>query len=320
MPETTFHQDDCTIQYTTVLAVTAGDIVQVPDGRAGQIVADAAAGTLATAQVKGTVIATKTTSMCLLNGGRAYWDASAGKAHYKKVNDRDFYVGRVQADAAFAATTCYVALNVDPAYDIDLHRDAFLSVPTGTQAVGGFGYPKVLGGAHRLELTATSEAQAIDLLSRDKFAVASNPIAEIIFTPNVNGTGAAVDFNVGLANGTSTSDADAVTEYVYVHLDGSDTKLYVQSKDGSTTVAAADSLSTISAGSAVANRVEVWIDARDPSDVQVYVNAVNVLPSSVFKLDAAVGPLGLLSHLEKSTGTTTGQFDIEAMRVRLMEQ
>lgn len=320
MAESNFSVDGCTLTYTTVLAVSAGDIVQLPDGRAGQIVDDTAAGGLATAIVRGTVIATKTTSMCLLNGGRAYWDASAGKIHYKKVNDRDFYVGRVQADATSASTTCYVALNVDPPYDVDLHRDGFLSVPTGTAAAGGFGYPKVLGGAHRLELTATSEVQCIDLLSRDKFAVASNPIAEIIFTPNVNGSGAAVDFNVGLANGTSTSDADAVTEHLYVHLDGSDTKLYVQSKDGSTTVAAADSLSTISAGTAVANRVEVWIDARDPADVQVYINGVNVLPATVFKLDAATGPLGLLAHLEKATGTTTGQFDIEAMRVRLMEQ
>jgi hypothetical protein len=205
-------------------------------------------------------------------------------------------------------------------YDIDFHRDACLSVPTGTQAVGAFGYPKLLGGAQRLELTATSEAQCIDLLTVDRFAVASNPIAEFIFRPVTNGSGAAVDFSIGLANGTSTTDADAVTEHVFIHLDGSDTKLYAQSKDGTTTVTATDTLSTITAGSAVANRVEVWIDARDPAGVAIYINGARVLSGSTFVLTNATGPLGLLTHVEKTTGTTTAQFDIDEMRVRLMEQ
>lgn len=320
MPEASTYKDGCTVQYTTTLAVLAGDIVQLSDGRAAQIVSDAAAGTTATATVEGIVLATKTTSMVLLNGGRAYWDASAGKIHYKKVNDRDFYVGRVTADAASADTTCYVALNVDLRYDIDFHRDAFLSVPTGTQAVGGFGFPKILGGAQRLELTATSEAQCIDLLSVDRFAPGANPILEAIFRPVTNGSGAAVDFSLGFANGTSTTDADAITEHCLIHIDGADTKIYAQSKDGSTTVTATDTTTTITAGSAVANRVEVWMDARDPADIQIYVNGVLVLGSTVFNLGAAVGPLGLLAHLEKSTGTTVGSFEIDELRVRLMEQ
>ncbi len=61
----------------------------------------------------------------------------------------------------------------------------------------------------------------------------------------------------------------------------------------------------VTAGSAVANRFELWIDMRDPADVQLYVDGVNVLPDTVFKLDAATGPLGLLVHLEKSSSTAT---------------
>jgi hypothetical protein len=61
----------------------------------------------------------------------------------------------------------------------------------------------------------------------------------------------------------------------------------------------------ITAGAAVANRVEFWIDMRNPADIQLYVDGVNVLPSSVFKLDAATGPIGLLAHVEKTSGTAT---------------
>ncbi len=141
------------------------------------------------------------------------------------------------ADAASADTTCYVALNVDPPYDIKMNRDAYLSVPTGTKAAGAFGYPKPLGGAQVLEITATSEAQCIDLLTVDRFSIASNPIAEFIVRFDALAT-SAVDFNIGLANGTHTTDADSITEYCFIHCDGGDTKLYAQSKDGTTTVAA----------------------------------------------------------------------------------
>lgn len=320
MADASFYQTGTTVDYTPVVAVAAGEIIQFMDGRVGVAHDAIAAGVKGSIQVRGIASLAKTTTMVLLAGGRAYWDASASKAHYKKVNDRDFYIGRVYVDALSADTTCYVELNVDRPYEIDFHRDACLSVPTGTQAVGAFGYPKLLGGAQRLELTATSEAQCIDLLTVDRFAVASNPIAEFIFRPVTNGSGAAVDFSLGFANGTSTTDADAITEHCLIHIDGSDTKIYAQSKDGTTTVAATDTTTTITAGSAVANRVEVWMDARDPADVQIYVNGVLVLGSTVFALGAATGPLGLLAHLEKTTGTTTGQFDIDEMRVRLMEQ
>ncbi len=321
MADGSIYQTGAVIDFTPAVAVAAGEIIQLSDGRVGLAHDAIAAGVKGAVQVRGVALCAKTTSMSLLAGGRCYWDASASKIHYKKVNDRDFYIGRVYADAAAADTTGYVELNVDRPYEIDFHRDACLSVPTGTQAVGGFGYPKILGGAQRLELTATSEAQCIDLLTVDRFAIASNPIAEFIFRPVTNGTGAAVDFSLGIANGTSTTDADAVTEHVFIHIDGSDTKIYVQSKDGvSATVTATDSTTTITAGSAVANKVEIWMDARDPADVQVYVNAVLVLTASVFAVGGGTGPLGLLAHLEKTTGTTTGIFDIDEMRVRLMEQ
>jgi hypothetical protein len=58
------------------------------------------------------------------------------------------------------------------------------------------------------------------------------------------------------------------------------------------------------------------MDMADPADIQVYVNGALMLGSTVFKLDAATGPLGLLAHLEKTSGTTTGQFVIDRACVR----
>jgi hypothetical protein len=281
---------------------------------------DVTSGNIVGVQVTDIVKIDKTTNMVLLAGGRAYWDHSANKVHYKKVNDRDFYIGRVFLDATSAATSCYVELNIDPPYDIDALRHGALSVATGTVAAGGFDIPKIYGGALGLELTSTNEAQCVDILSVDRFAVASNAIVEAIFRVAVNGSTNAVDFNIGVANGTSTSDADVITESCFIHIDGNALDLRAESDDGTTEVAATDTTVDFTAGSAVANRVEAWFDLRDPADIQVYINGALVLGSTVFKLDAATGPLGLLAHLEKTSGTATaGPIYIDALRARFQQ-
>jgi len=302
--------------------VTAYEVWQLPTGRAG--VLDSPNSVLSTnyfdQRFDGQWTFTKSTTFSALKGGRAYWDHSANAVLYKKVNDRDFYLGRFAEDASQTSSSCLIDLNADPAYDIDFLRDGFLSVPTGTQAIGGFGLPKLFGGARLFELTATSEAQCIDYLSVDRFSVDANAIAEFILRVPTNGTTSAVDFNVGIANGTSTTDADAVTEHVLFHIDGASTAINAQSKDTSTTVAATDTTTTFTAGSAVANRVELWIDTRDKTSVVIYVNGVRVLSGTTFPLTAATGPLGLLIHLEKTSSTATGQFVIDAARAHYAEQ
>jgi len=45
-----------------------------------------------------------------------------------------------------------------------------------------------------------------------------------------------------------------------------------------------------------------------------------VLPSSVFKLDAATGPLKALIHVEKTSNDTVAIVDTEFFRVRTAEQ
>jgi len=323
MADATYVRGRDDIRVTAAAAVAAGECWQMKDGRAAVYVGQnaAASGDRTTFTTAGQFTFTKTASVVLLDGGRAYLDHSANAVTFRKVNDRDFYLGRVVGDAASADTTCVVNINVNPPADIDILRDAALSVPTGTVAAGGFDLPKLYGGSRGLALTNTNEAQCIDMLSVDRFAVGTNPIAEFIIRPSANGSTSAVDFNIGIANGTSTTDADAVTEHVFFHVDGGSTAINAQSKDGTTTVAAVDTTKVISAGSAVANRSELWIDARDLASVKLYVDGVRVNSGSTFRLDNATGPLGLLAHLEKTSGTATaGPIYIDRAEVRFSEQ
>lgn len=323
VPEAIKYQD-CgeTVDFTPAAAVSGGQVLQLPDGRAAVLPVDLASGALGAAETEGIWTIAKTTSMEFLDGGRVYWDYSANAAHYKKVNDRDFYVGRAYGDAAAAATTMKVNFNVNPPYDIDAlsGEGGVLSVATGTQALGGFLPPQVFGKSRALTLTGTNEAQCVDMLSVDRFDVNANAIAEIIFRLGANGSTSAVDLSLGIANGTSTTDADAITEHVLFHIDGGDLSIFCQSKDGTTTVTATDSTIDATAGSAVSNRVELWIDTRDPSNVKLYVNGSRVLSGTTFKINAATGPLGLLAHVEKTSSTATaGPVYVDRLAVRYQE-
>lgn len=321
MQEATYYSDGYKVDYTPAVAMSSGEVVQISDGRAGIAIGDIAAAVEGAVQVRGVVTVAKTASINILDGGRVFFDHSAGTATYKPLNDRDFYMGVAVGDSLSSATTVKVDLNVQQANIIDINSTAFLSVPTGTQAIGGFGHLKPYGGARSFALTATSEVQCIDALSVDKFSKDANAIAEIIFRLGTNGSTSDVDLNFGIANGTSTSDADAISEHVLFHVDGGSLVVNAQSKDGTTTVAAATTGVSATAASATADRVECWIDTRDTANVKLYVNGARVISGSTFKIDGATGPFGLLAHLEKATGTATaGPVYIDRLVARLMQQ
>ena len=320
MPDAYLSKEGDFIDYTPAVAVAAGDLIQIADGRAAVAPTAIAAGVKGAVQVRGIYEIAKTTSIVFLDGGRVFWDYSALKAHFKKVNDRDFYVGRVVGDAASAATTVKVALNVNPPADIDLMRDGGTSIISGTAAAGGFGYPIRVGGSHHLRLTATSEVQKVDVISVDGFAPAANAIIEGVFRVSDDGAGTAADVSLGIASATHATDGDAIAEHCFIHLDANATAILAQSKDGSTTVAAADTTKTYAEGAAAANRVEFWMDMRDPADIQIYIEGVLVLPSSVFNLGAAVGPLFLLAHLEKTSAADVYAIYVDRLQARFAKQ
>lgn len=307
---------------TAGAAVAAGEVWQVPDGRAGYLDSTTGvdSGTRFSPNVAGRITLPKPTTYKLLKGGRAYWDHSANQVSFKKVNDRDYYLGRMAADAEQADATCSVILNVNPRDDIDLLRDGFATVPVGTQALGGFLPPQARGGSLWFELTATNEAQKVDALSIDGFSKDANAIVEFVFRVPSDGTGTVVDVSMGVANATNATDADNIAESVFIHLDANATAIKAESDDGTTEVAATDTTKTYTEGSDVASRKEVWFDFRDPADVQIYVDGVNVLPSTVFNVNAAAGPLCLLIHLEKTPSTDTYQLAVDRAVARFSEQ
>lgn len=297
-------------------SVAAYEVVQLPTGRAG--VRDAAAlssGNYGEFSSAGEYTLVKTSGFNALKGNRAYWDHSANAVNYKKVNDRDYYLGRFAQDAANSATTCVVDLNADPPYDIDVARDPFATVVVGTQGLNTMGVFR-RGGAHKFLLSVTNEAQKMDILSFDGFSKDANAIIEIGFNVVDDGAGTVVDVSVGAANATHATDADSITDSLFMHLDANNTNINFESDDGTTEVAATDSSSDYTMGS----RHEVWMDMRDPADVQIYFDGVLQLGSTVFNVNASSATWKLLCHIEKTASTDTYEFDLHWLRSHTAEQ
>lgn len=306
---------------TAAAAITAAEVHQLADGRAGYLTGSAvASGDRAAFKTSGIVTMPKTAGVVLLDGGRAYWDHSANAITYKKVNDRDFYAGRVVRDAASADTTCAVNLNIDPPYDLDINRDPCLSTIVGTAAAGAFGHPIKKGGSWTLQTTSTSEAQKVSLVTIDGFAIAANAIIEFAFRVVNDGAGSAADFNIGIGSADHASDADSIAEHVFLHLDANSVNINAQSKDGTTTVAATDTTLDYTEGPTITNRVEGWIDTRNPADIQIYVNGALVLGATIFTLGAGTGPEFLIAHLEKSSAADVYEVAVDWLRARYAQQ
>lgn len=298
-------------------AIGAYEVQCGNDGRA-EVYSSATAGTSGTQstfKTEGTYNLTKTTGIELLKGGPVWWDFSANSATYRKTDDRDFYVGTAALDAASSDSLVTVNLNVPPTYLIDLARDPFATVIVGTQALGGLGLYR-RGGKHKMLITATNEAQKLDMLSDDGFALGANAIAEFEINVVDDGASTAVDVNFGLASATHATDADSIAQHLFFHLDENVVNILVQSKDGTTTVAATDTTADYTLGT----RFHCWIDMRDPTAIRWYVNGVRMLSATTFNVNAGASTWKLLVHVEKTATTDTYEIDIDSARVRIAEQ
>lgn len=311
-------QEGSALDFTTDAAYSAGDVVQLGDGRAGFIATDADSGVLIGVQTEGVVQVIKTATQVWIEGAEIFWDHSANAATCiprMGAGDRDFFLGCAHADAASAATTGYVRLNVRPNWIIDLARDPFATVVVKT-VVGSttveVPHTEPRGGGTALILGTTAEAQKVDLLSERSFALGSNWVVEGEVNIITNSDNAAGDFNIGVANATHASDADSITESVFLHTDGNSLNINAESDDGTTEVAATDTTVDFVAGTPFS----FVMDGRNPADVQIYIDGVLVLPNSVFNVSAATGPLKLLAHLEKSSDDSPGTYVINRLRVR----
>lgn len=315
MAEAILYQEGDSINFTPTAAITGGDIVQLPDGRAAFAPVDIAASALGAVQVSGIVKCPKTTSMALLAGGDAYWDVSAAKVHFRpEAGTTDFYIGTVHADQAASDTTVYVNLNSRASYTINLAGangsggDWFAE----ELAAGVAGDVKALpGGGAEIVISSGNEVQSNAVRSGRTVLGSAKPIFEARFTRSAT-TDAAVDADLGLASGTHASDFEAVTYHAAFHFDGDDLNIDTHSDDNSTDRAPADSTIDHVEGT----YAEYWIDGRDPADVKYYVDGVLVDTSSSKRTLAAAGTYAAVFMVEKTTGTAVGGGKVSKMRVR----
>lgn len=324
--EAQYLSDGETITWTADADVVSGQVIQLRDGRAGVVVCDTDSGDKASVYVGGLFLVQKTTSMVILMGSRLFWDHSANKCHLLHRNDRDFFLGSAQGGgpthvttvsagvtgptiaASAVGTSVVVALNALAKNEMSL-ASGYASVPVFTAGLnlGCFG----AGEGVNLIKDATNEAQKVDALSFRGMSISCKAIVDALICVNSD-SNAASDTNIGLANATHATDADSITESLFIHLDGGSTNIYAESDDGTTEVAATDTTVDYTAGTPF---LAQW-DLTTNTDIQLYIDGVNVLPSSVFKLDAATGPLKLLAYSEKSGTATAGNVSVLSLVAR----
>lgn len=306
-----------TVDITAAAAIAAGEVLQLPDGRAAVKagLAAAAADDPAALITAGQFTVAKTSGVVILDGGEVMWDHSANAATIPLYGTSgDFYLGRAIGDAASTATTMLVELNApkDSAY-ITLQKDSFASALVNT---AGTLFAAMQGGGYSVQFSATAEAQKADLLSDKSFAKDSNWIFEAVVNVITAADADVVDVNIGVANATHATDADEITESAFFHLDSNgSTNILAESDDGTTEVAATDTLADWTAGTAF----HLMLDGRDSENVKYYVNGAEVLAATanLGDIDDATGPLKALFHVEKSANDSLFSIRLLKMEVRL---
>lgn len=318
--EATYRSDGDCIQITAPTGgLSAGQLIQLPDGRAGYVegLQTVAAGDVASIRVRGRVTLPKTADIALLDGGDGYWDVSANKLHFRPESGTgDFFAGSIHGNAAGADTEVDLLLNERAHYTIDLERRSAAEDNDGwtTEATNGLGVTAdTLGQIFTLSFDAVAEAAQAALLSKRTVLVSAKPIAEFRLAIFDIGDNAALDINAGIASGSHATDFESVAAFAAVQLDGAALSVNTHSDDGTTDRAPADS--TIDAVDDTF--FEVWVDARDDTDVQFYIDGVLVDTSATKRvLTAALATaVGLIVHVEKTNDDTVA--DVRVTRARL---
>lgn len=301
------------VQHLAASTVVSGEFRQMPDGRAGYLdsLGTRVSGDPAAFATEGVCLALKSTSVIFLPGQEVWWDPTNNFATYALAGRiaGGFFIGLcIESDTVAAATT-YVKIDLNkrnPAYVIDLRRDGGVTVLT---AAAGAVSVADIAGMTEFKLVATNEAECVDLLSYASITTGGDAIAEMEINI-VAAAGSATDLNFGLANATSTTDADAIAESFFVHVDGASQNILAESDDGTTEVAATDTTIDWVAGTTFFAQ----FDVRDPASCKLYINGARMLSGTTFVLTAATGPLKLLVHCEKTAGTNTAQVKVGSAR------
>lgn len=311
--EMSHYRDHTVLTRTAVAAVNPGQVVQLPDGRAGYKSGTnvSAAGDAIGIQTEGIVKVIKTADIVFLDGGDVFWDVSANKAHFRpEAGTPDFQIGTAVGDATSAATEMYVDLNGRGRYIIDLEKGG----EWAPEEALGLGVTLLPGGGVKLAFDAVAEVAQAALVSGHSVPVNAGPILEARVAVFAIGDDAALDIDVGLATGSHATDFETVANFAVIHLDGNSLNINVMSDDGTTDVAAVDS--TIDAVDDT--YFEVWIDCRVPAAVQIYVNGVDAVPdgTTLVLTAAAAAAVKAVAMIEKTSNDTVAELRVSRMRVR----
>ncbi len=324
MAEAQVYQEGAVLDHTSVAVITAGDVIQLADGRAAVVPTvpnNMSSGDVVGASVYGVVKVLKTANIALLQGGDVYWDISAAKAHFRPENGTgDFFMGTCIKDAAAADTYVLVALNVRSAYQIDLHNPSLPGGGWTSENTDGLGVTAtgIVPGSYTLAFDAVAEAAQAALFSNREVLVSQKPILEAEVAVHNIGDNAALDINVGLASASHATDFESIPVFAAIQLDGASLNINTHSDDGTTDRAPADS--TIDAVDDT--RFELWIDCRDDANVKFYIDGVLVDTSAAKRiLTAALAvSVAAIAHIEKTIDDTPADVRISKLRVRTSGQ
>lgn len=310
MAEAIFKQEGESVDWTPTAAVAAGEIIQLKDGRAAFAPTAIAAGILGAVQVCGVVEVLKSITQVMLVSNQVFWDTSASKCNLLHGGSTDFFLGTVVEDATYTGTTVKVNLNAKPAYNLAL-RDGFSALPIPAITANPAGMMFSHGNGVSMVFDTAAEAEKFDALSTNAIATATPGILQARVCINVNGDDAAFDFNVGLASGTDATNADTITSSLFLHIDGANLSLNIESDNATAEVAATDT--TIDA--VLATPFLVTWDLRDWAAIKCYINGLRVGDgttgaSVTLTLAAVAGPLRLLAHMEKTANDSPGNFTV----------
>ena len=301
-------------RYSPQASLAPGTIWQTREGRLGYfaglngVTPPAQALILASGQ-----IVLPKAAVAILDGGEVWWDRSNGVATYQRLPaNRGFFAGSAVGDALAGDGTLTINPNVATVWELELARQPFTTAIIKTAGAPSLNYR----GGLDLLLDNTNEAQKVDALSNDYVLQTGKPIVRARLNVINGGAASNGKFFFGLASGTHATDPTAVTEYLYCEIDGNSTKIQFLSSDGTHTVAETDSLQTYTAGTPF----EIWFDLRDPTNVKIYVNGLQVLANTTFNLSSGSSNLKLLAWLGKTASTVVMEVSVDAAKVRTAEQ
>jgi predicted RecA/RadA family phage recombinase len=201
-------------------AAEPGDVLQA-GGLAAVLLAanDSASGDEVTVATSGEWEMTLTDNISAVKGVKLYWDESANTVTYQVGAAGDFYLGTC-AKTVTGGTSIKVRVNLNakPEYVSSLMTEPH-NEPTITETLG-LGITNQIGGSFRAQFDAVAEAATAAVLLGDGVAVTDKWLYEARFVIVDDGDDASLDFNIGMANAGHATDADSITESIFIHTDG----------------------------------------------------------------------------------------------------